>query len=276
MPVYSKVLAKVYHTWGRLTYKNRALPSALLVGPRRTGTTSLYKTLRRHPNIRGASRKEIKFFDCNYFRGMEWYQGFFPRKSTLDSRNAIAIEASPYYSFHPLAAERIKQHFPDIKIIFTLRNPIDRAYSHYQMNYQLGVETLPTFEQAVAAEEDRLAGEERRILQDDEYPLFTHMHLSYLAQGIYADMLSRWFDVFPREQILVINSEEFFSSMPEIFDRMIAFLRLPQWVLNVTKNANPGSYHPMAEDTRHKLVEFYLPHNLRLKELLGRDFGWDE
>lgn len=275
MSLHRKLQAQVYHIWGHLTYKKRALPGALLVGPRRTGTTSLYNTLSLHPNIQGASRKEIKFFNCNYQRGLDWYQGFFPRQTTVDAHNAIAIEASPYYSFHPLAAERIRKHFPDMKILFSLRNPVDRAYSHYHMNHQLDVDPLPTFEQAIEAEPERLAGEEEKIINDPNHPLFRHMHLSYLAQGNYVDMLERWFTIFPREQIIVVSSEEFFTDTQQVFNQMVDFLGLPEWELSVSRNANPGKYPPMDEETRQKLIDYYRPHNRRLAEFLGRDFGWD-
>jgi hypothetical protein len=272
---YQKLQAQLYHVWGHMTYKQRALPGALLVGPRRTGTTSLYKTLRQHPNIQGAARKEIKFFNCNYQRGMAWYQGFFPRQATVDAHSAIAIEASPYYSFHPLAAERIRKHFPEMKILFSLRNPVDRAYSHYHMNYQLDVESLPTFEQAIEAEAERISGEEERIINDPNHLLFRHMHLSYLAQGIYVDMLERWFSIFPQEQIMVVSSEEFFTNTQQVFDQMVAFLGLPHWELTVSRNANPGKYPPMDADTREKLIDYYQPHNQRLYQFLDRDFGWE-
>lgn len=276
LSVRNRVTARVYLMWSHLTHKSRGFPGALLVGPRRTGTTSLYKTLNLHPNIMGAVGKEVKFFDCNYRRGLNWYQGFFPRKETLAENKAITIEASPYYFFHPKAAERIHENFPEMKIIVSLRNPVNRAYSHYRMNYDLGVETLPTFEAAIEAEETRLAGEEEKIIADDRYPLFNHMHLSYQAQGVYADQLERWFGVFPREQIMVINSEEFFTEMPKVFDEMIDFLDLPAWELTTTRNANPRKYQPMNPETRERLTDYYRPYNHRLYNLLGQSFGWDD
>ena len=276
LSVRNRVTARAYLLWGHLTHRSRGFPGALLVGPRRTGTTTLYRTLRMHPNILGGVGKEIKFFDCNYHRGLNWYQGFFPRKETLAENNAIAIEASPYYFFHPLAAERIRASFPEMKIVVSLRNPVNRAYSHYRMNYDLGVESLQTFEEALEAEENRLTGEEAKIIADDRYPLFNHMHLSYQAQGVYADQLERWFNVFPKEQILVINSEDFFTGMPKVFDRIIAFLGLPAWTLTSARNANPRKYQPMNPETRAWLSDDYHPHNQRLYDLLGEDFGWDD
>lgn len=274
--VFNRVRVRLYHRWGQMTTKWRALPGALIIGPRRTGTTALYRTLRNHSMVYGAGRKEIKYFDCNYGRGLDWYQSFFPYQWKLSLRNGIAIEASPYYIYHPLAAERIKKDFPEIKVIALLRNPIDRAYSNYHMNFDLGVESLPTFEQAIEAEAERLDGEVEKIIADPDHSLFNHMHLSYLNQGIYADQLERWFSIFPREQVLVVQSERFYKMMPEVYAEVLDFLRLPPQPLKFKKNPNPGKYTPMLAETRQKLVEYFRPHNQRLYDLIGETYDWDK
>jgi hypothetical protein len=266
---------QLYHRWGRLTSRKRAVPGALIIGPRRTGTTSLYQTLRRHSMIYGVSRKEIKYFDCNYQRSLNWYRSFFPYWKSLEDVGGMAIEASPYYIYHPLAAERISKHLPYVKLIALLRNPVDRAYSNYHMNFDLGVEPLPTFEEAIEAEEERLAGQVEKIIADPDHSLFNHMHLSYLDQGIYADQLERWFSIFPREQMLVVQSERFFKNMPAVYAEILDFLDLPQEPLEAEKNANPGKYPPMKAETRQYLVEFFRPHNQRLYDLLGEQMDWD-
>jgi hypothetical protein len=274
--VYNRVRVRLYHRWAQYTRKWRALPSALIIGPRRTGTTSLYQTLRRHSMVFGAGRKEIKYFDCNYQRGLDYYQSFFPYQWKLNRKNGLAIEASPYYIYHPLAAERIANDFPDMKMIALLRNPIDRAYSNYHMNCDLEVESLPTFEQAIEAEAERLEGEVEKIKASDSYPLFTHMHLSYLDQGIYADQLKRWFTFFPRKQILVLQSERFYRDMAQVYGEILDFLSLPRQSLKNKKNVNPGEYQPMQANTRQKLVDFFSPHNQRLYQLLGEEYDWDQ
>ena len=270
-----RLRVRLYHQWGRLTSSKRTLPGILIIGPRRTGTTSIYQILRHHSLIYGVSRKEIKYFDCNYQRGLDWYRSFFPYQKDVEESDGLAIEASPYYIYHPLAAERIRKDFPDIKIITLLRNPIDRAYSNYHMNYDLGVELLPTFEEAIEAEPARLDGEVEKIIADPDHSLFNHMHLSYLNQGIYADQLKRWFSIFPREQILVLQSEKFFSEMPEVYAQILDFLGLPQEPLKFKKNPNPGKYPPMKAQTRQQLAEYFRPHNQRLYGLLGETYDWD-
>jgi hypothetical protein len=258
-----------------MTAKWRALPSVLIIGPRRTGTTALYRLLRNHSKVFGAGRKEIKYFDCNYNRGLDWYQSFFQYRWKVDRKNGMSIEASPYYIYHPLSAERIRKDFPDMKIITLLRNPVDRAYSNYHMNFDLDVEPLPTFEEAIAAEPERLAGEVEKITADPDHSLFNHMHLSYLNQGIYADQLERWFSIFPREQILVVQSERFYSHMADVYGEIIDFLDLPHEPLKFKKNPNPGRYSPMKDETRQKLVDYFRPHNQRLYALLGKTYDWD-
>ena len=270
----NKLRARVYHQWGHLTFKQRGFPSLLLIGPRRTGTTTMFKTLDMHPNMIGASRKEIKFFNINYWRGMSWYQGFFPRRTTLEENQAITFEASPYYIYHPLAAERIRKHFPEMKIIATLRNPIDRAYSDYKHNVGKRKEPLQTFEEAIAAEQARLAGQAEKIAADPHYSVYNHMKFSYQDQGIYHKHLERLFSIFPREQILVVNSERFFTNMHAEFDRIIEFLGLPVWQLTASRNANPQDYSPIKPETRQRLVEFFELHNQQLYEMLDDDFGW--
>lgn len=270
-----RIRVQLYHRWGQLTSARRGLPGALIIGPRRTGTTSMYQTLRQHSMIFGVSRKEIKYFDCNYNRSLDWYRSFFPYRRKLEAAGGLAVEASPYYIYHPLAAQRIFEHFPDIKLIALLRNPIDRAYSNYHMNVDLGVEHLPTFEEAIEAEPERLAGQAEKIIADPNHSLFNHMHLSYLNQGIYADQLDRWFSIFPRRQVLVVQSERFYSKMPEVYTEILDFLYLPQEPLKSEMHAYPGKYPPIKPETRHKLVDYFRPHNRRLYDLLGVQYDWD-
>jgi len=270
-----RLRVQLYHRWGRLTSARRGLPGALIIGPRRTGTTTMYQTLRLHSKIFGVSRKEIKYFDCNYHQKLDWYRSFFPYQKTIEDSGGLAIEASPYYIYHPLAAERIAEHFPEIKLIALLRNPIDRAYSNYHMNFDLDVEHLPTFEEAIAAEPERLAGEVEKIIADPDHSLFNHMHLSYLNQGIYVDQLERWFSIFPREQVLVVQSERFYKEMADVYGEILDFLDLPHEPLKTERNANPGKYPPMKPETRQELVDYFRPHNQRLYTLLGKTYDWD-
>ena len=118
-------------------------PDFVIIGAKRGGTTSLYRYLHEHPSIQPLfpGRQHVKgvhYYDSNYERGLRWYRSHFPLEAggrhlvRPARRPAIAGEASPYYLFHPLAAERLARDFPGVRIIVNLRDPVDRAYSHYK------------------------------------------------------------------------------------------------------------------------------------------------
>src|SRR6266480_7948081 len=148
-----RVLRGTYRAYGRATASLRPLPDFLILGAQKAGTTALYAYLRQHPEITGPSWKEVSFFDRHYARGEAWYRGNFP--NSLRARGKLVGEASPSYLFHPLAPERVAGLVPEAKLIALVRNPVDRAYSHYQHEVALGREPL-SFEDAVAAEYERL------------------------------------------------------------------------------------------------------------------------
>ena len=104
-----------------------------------------------------------------------------------------------------------------------LRNPVDRAYSHFLLERSRGDETLD-FAAALDAELERLDGEEARLARDPAYVSDPHKHASYMARGEYARQLERWFGVFPREQILVVRSEDLYERTAEAFARVAEFL----------------------------------------------------
>jgi hypothetical protein len=170
---------------------------------------------------------------------------------------------------------------PHVKLIVLLRNPVDRAYSQYHHAVELGHETIPTFEEAIEGEEERTAREREKILQDEHYYSEQYKHLSYLSKGIYVDQLQAWMALFPKEQFLILKSEEFYADPAASFKDVLAFLNLPEVETPVRKTAykqyNNNAYSSkMDPATRKRLIEYFKPHNARLYDLLGVDFGWDK
>src|SRR6187551_3563074 len=156
-----KVVRNAIWTYGRATSRWRPLPDFLVIGAQKAGTTALYAYLRWHPGIAGPSWKEVCFFDRHWWRGEAWYRGQFP----LRAGERLVGEASPSYLFHPLAPERARSLVPGAKLVALLRDPVDRAYSQYQHEVALGREPL-SFEDALAAEEERTRGEAERLAAD--------------------------------------------------------------------------------------------------------------
>jgi hypothetical protein len=154
-----------------------------------------------------------------------------------------------------------------------LRNPIDRTFSHYHHERKMGVEKL-SFEDAIKEEPKRLNGELEKMLEDENYYSFNHQHFSYLDRGIYIDQLVRWEKFFPKKQLLILSSEEFYSDPGKICKDVFDFLGLPTINIKNKKTFNKGKYQIMNDKTRLELVEYFKPHNEKLFNFLKRDFGW--
>ncbi len=258
-------------TYGRATSFARPLPDFLIIGAQKAGTTALYSYLRRHPHIIGPSWKEVSFFDRHYARGAAWYRGNFP--NALRARRALVGEASPSYLFHPLAPERVAALVPHARLIVLLRDPVDRALSHYQYEVALGREAL-SFEDAVAREEERTHGEVERMLQDSAYFSAAWWNYTYVARGRYAEQLERWFAAFPRERLLILPSEELADEPAAAYARVLEFLGAAPHELDSFPRVFEGDYADMRPETRSMLAGTFFEPNRRLYALLGRELDW--
>jgi hypothetical protein len=253
-----------------------ALPDFIIIGAQKGGTTYLYDELVKQPGFAAARTKEIHFFDTYYQRGAAWYRAFFPRKSA-DGLAAPTLtgEASPSYLFHPHAARRILAVTPRAKFIALLRNPVERAYSHFHHEVRLGFEHL-SFEEAVQQEPARTAGEFDRLSLDETYTSAALMHFSYLARGRYLEQLQAWHRYIPREQVLVLSSEHFQTDRLATMRQVGAFLGLADWkpVPSVTPKIFP--YPQLDGRTRQRLADYFAPYNQALFDYLGADYGWND
>lgn len=258
------------------TAPGRKLPDFLIIGAQKCGTTFLYRLLAQHPHVKPAFAKEVHYFDLNFRKSANWYRSFFPLK-TRNGRTYITGEASPYYLFHPHAARRASGVVPDAKLIVMLRNPVDRAYSHYQHQAKRVVgearETLP-FEDAIQAEEKILPLEVSKMLQDEHYISPGHRTRSYLSRGIYIDQLQVWSSFFQEKQMLVLKSEDVFKDEANALERILDFLEIPSWAPESYSIPNKREYSGMSPLIRQRLGEYYKPHNQRLYEYLGTDLAW--
>lgn len=262
------VLRNAVWSYGRATARVRPLPDFLIIGAQRAGTTALYEYLRRHPGIAGPAWKEVNFFDVHHRRGQAWYRGHFPIRS-----RAIVGEASPSYLFHPLAPERVAALLPEARLIALLRNPIERALSHYHHEVDLGREPLP-FEEALEREEERMRGELERMLGDPAYFSDAWWNHTYVARGRYAEQLERWLAFFPREQLLVLTSEELFAQPRQTYACVLDFLGAGPHALGSYPRVFARDYSEMLPETRLRLADYYAEPNAQISELLGRELGW--
>jgi Sulfotransferase domain len=266
-----KVLRNGVWAYGWATSPFRPLPDFLVLGAQKAGTTALYAYLRRHPQITGPSWKEVSFFDRHWARGESWYRGNFPNRARTGGK--LVGEASPSYVFHPLAPQRVQELVPEARLIVLVRNPIDRALSHYNHEVSLGREPL-SFEEALDAEEDRLRSEAERMAADPRYFSREWWSHTYKARGRYAEQLERWLAVFPREQLLVLSSDDLGSEPERTHAQVLEFLGAPPHRLDSYPRVYEREYEPMTPETRERLAAEFEEPNRRLYELLGRDLGW--
>ena len=279
-------LADTYRVW---TSANRILPEFLIIGAAKCGTTSLYNYLIQHPQILPSSKKEVHYFDYYHHKGLGWYRSHFATNSEVEkarqqlnnshgerSRTIITGESTPYYFAHPLSPERAFQLLPNAKLLCMLRNPIDRAISSYHNQVRLGIEKLKTFEEAVEQETERIKGHEERLRNNPSYSSYEHKYFAYLRRSEYDYQIESWLKFFPREQLLVINSEDFYANPQPHFQKAIQFLNLDAWEPKTFKVFNAsGGYEKMDDALRKKLAAHFRPHNERLFQLLGVRYNWD-
>lgn len=278
------------------------IPNLFIGGVQKSGTTSLHYFLSKHPDIFiPKAPEEIHFFDIdeNYSQGVGCYLDYF---SQWQGENIIA-QTSPLYIYQPEVPARIQAFNPQAKFIFILRNPVDRAYSHYWNSVRYGYEPL-SFEEA-------LNQEPARINKNSDF----RRKYSYVDRGKYTEQLLRFYDFFPRENILIllfdqlqksyinignicgqflaIDSNQFVYSEAKKSVRNQAqiprFNFLQQWISSYYKlrsinkeknipltvrivekiNLKNVKYPPMKEETRLKLLEEYKSEIISLEDLLN-------
>ncbi len=256
--------------WRRATARWRALPGFIVFGAMKSGTTSLLHYLSQHPHVFASYKKEVHFFDLNYRQGVEWYRSFFPLRRTLGPGDA-AGEASPLYIFHPPAPERIHRLLPEVRLVALLRNPVERAISQYFHEVRKGRETLDPME-ALAREEERM----RPALQRADFNSTEFIHCSYKSRGRYAEQIARYLEFFPREQLLVRSSEQFFREPSRVLDEVFRFIGVDaDFRARDLEPRNVSSNRTRVDDRVYSyLNEYYRDENETLQNLLGLDFGW--
>jgi hypothetical protein len=267
---------------GRSPGRGRLFPDYLVIGVPKGGTTTLAAWLNEHHFVAPAARKEVHYFDYQYDLGDDWYRSNFPSaRSRVEfardhGRPFLTGEASPSYISNHWAPERIAGTLPNVKLIVALRNPIDRAYSQFQMSRRAGEEPLESFDAAVEAEEERLRPELERVAADPSYYSGRIGAWSYLLRSRYAEQLERWLQLYPREQFHFVKTEDLAQAPEQALDGIADFLGLPACERDDYPNFHVGRYTAMSPATRTALTEYFRPLNQRLYELVGTDFAWDE
>ena len=243
----------------------------IVVGAQKSGTTALHYFLRKHPQIALPERQELHFFDDDeiFSRPVDYdllHRQFRPvAGSTLlrlaTARQAIAGEVTPSYLYWKPAMERIWNYNRQIKLIILLRNPVDRAFAHWNMQRFKNREPLDFL--------DALKEEPRRIAQ----PLtIESRRFAYVDRGFYSGQLERVFKFFPREQVHFVKFEDFRDRKQETLDRIFEFLGVKPLRRIRDKDRNIVPYErTMTAEEREYLFEVFSAEIAKLEQMLGWD-----
>lgn len=237
------------------------MPNFLVIGAAKSGTTALHRYLKQHPAIYMSHPKELRFFPFE-----DQPQNFCGPRDKVDVETAIKTiedyracfaagadypargESSPIYLYYKRAAERIRHHIPDVKLIAILRQPADRAYSQYLMKVRDGIEPL-SFRAALAAEQQRISDG------------WSH-HWHYRQRGFYAAQLKPYFELFKREQLRIYLYEDFLTAPNAFVQDIFRFLNVDDsFVLDMSVRHNESKL------PRSRALQVFLTEPRRAKNL---------
>ena len=264
--------------WRLLSAALRVLPDFLIIGAMKSGTSSLFHYLTQHPELVPAFEKEIHYFDQDEssFGGrtgdLAWYRSHFPIKAMIPPRSLV-YEATPKYLCHETAARRIAEVVPNARLVLTLRNPSDRAISHY-FHARCNPSDPGSLHAAMCEDVDRCAS--LGVTEGDASG--TTDYTSYVGRGVYRPQIERYLERFDRRNMHVIDGDRFFADPGPVLSSLFEFLGVRPDVLirdlaarNVSKRDKR-----VWPRTRALLDDYFRPHNERLFELLGERYDWNE
>lgn len=221
--------------------KEGTLPGFLIVGAQRSGSTFLHDCLALGTSaVPSSLQKEVHYFDNKFYRSLDWYARFF-QEVDAQQPEVQTYEASPYYLFHPAVPGRVDAALPDIKILAVLRDPVERAVSHYKWMRQLDLETRSA-EEAFRADAGRV-----HLERDDQYlcnfenPLyfdFDHIHYGYIRRSMYHTQIERWRAYLGPSDIRILRSEDLFENTEPVLHSVADFLGLGYTGLEDTEQTN--------------------------------------
>ena len=234
----------------------------VICGTQKGGTTALYAYLKKHPEIAVSDSKEVHFFDDDekFSKGEPDYSKYHARFSPKKSHKLVG-ESTPQYMYWESAPKRMWEYNPDMKLIVLLRNPIDRAYSHWNMGRTKNHHDL-SFWDAITKEKE--VAREALPLQHKEH--------SYIARGHYLEQLKRLWAYFPKEHVLVIKSEDLKEKPEKTLFLVCEFLRITPFKQITAKNVHVRPYKSRMSDKEKEYLRSVFEPGIRELEA---ELNWD-
>lgn len=260
----------------RLLRPIRKLPDFIIMGTQKGGTTFLFHHLCQHPGVLEPQDKELHFFNQRAHENIDNYKHHFPSKiRTFFNPRLISGEATPDYMIYPQVPELIHKHMPNAKLILLLKNPIDRAFSHYKHNLSMRREWY-SFEDALEYEEIRTNLDYIDIYTTRKDAIKNYCNFSYKRKGVYVEQVQWIYKYFKRDQVLIVQSERLFSEPNRIIPDIMKFLGLrPIAYTSYPAKGVSKIDMPLSSSTREKLSHYFKDYNESLFSLTGKSFDWD-
>ena len=278
------ILKQIYRIYCNVLAPFHILPDFLILAPGACGTTSMLELyLRSNKEILPSKVNEITYFDQKHNKPVNWYKMFFPTILTKKIRQILGKktltgEATGGYILNPNAPIRIKKIMPKVKLVVMIRNPVDRTLSHYKRRVRITKEKQ-LLEDLIEHELKHFDEEFEEYINNEKsisrYPL-----ISYLTSSKYSQHIEHWLKIFPKEQFLFINANEYFKNPLKEYNKILKFLGLPPHYPKISgqRGISPkGIYNETAikPQTIEYLKNYFIPHNKRLFELINEEYNWN-
>lgn len=300
MEFYRYIIGFIKKIIKKITPKKSIVGKAnlFIIGAQKCGTSTLYDNLIKYDSIHGGKIKEKNYFsnESLFQKGIVWYHNLFPKVSIFYRlpKTHYFLDASPSYLAHKDAADKILKYNPEAKFIVMMRNPIDRAFSAWNMYRQMNLlddkEKMGLFEKHIegsSVEREKLF---LHLINSKEFPSFETMieneindssidswkFPGILSRGIYYNQIEYYMSLFDPSQFFFIFSEDFKVNKPLVLSELMCFLNLQTNSLNeILKDTHIREYkQKMSPETRIRLLEFYQPYNEKLFKLINKSINW--
>ncbi|MGV7223093.1 MAG: sulfotransferase family protein [Nitrospinales bacterium] len=261
----------------------------MIIGVQKAGTSSLHYYLNQHPRLIGSIPKEIHYFDkwINYGYSLEWYENHF---KSFNKKSMLFFESSPNYVYSKSVIKKIYRYYPNIKLILILRNPIDRAYSAWNMYYNL-LKNGIDFKSQMGSEPEKpnyiyehlIKGREkfadfRETLKIESALINTNIsEPAIIRRGIYIAQIKNILKFFKRDQLLIVNFDKLIRTPQMELDNIYRFLNINpnSNKLHAFPERNKRLYEsPMSKEDRTFLEKFYIKYDHELFEFLKSEPYW--
>jgi hypothetical protein len=257
--------------WRGATQEYRQLPSVVIAGTQKAGTTQLFAYLITHPRLLAGSSKEIDYFSRKADRSVEWYRSQFPLRRRVEKVTGHVLDASPSYMCTPAAIPHMRAVLPDARIIAVLRDPVLRAFSGYQ-HAKTRRRDLRAFGQAV--DEELRQSVWRPQFGQALRPGVPNLR-RYVERGYYALQIELILKFYRRDQVLILDSADLFADTSATCQRVFEFVGVESFQVKPEKIYNRGYYlEKLDPRMAERLRAHYRPYDELLVELVGQPFGW--